>query len=169
MKHLIILRGPAGVGKTTTGKLLRKTLGNSLLFNIDMVCSDLIGGHPRKTTNRNAAYNLCLIAAKKKPEYNLIFERLFIDQDDVDRVIKLFSKIKSKAKLKVSIFTLTASLAKLKKQDSKRPGVLGHENIKRLHGYFINSNVKNPGKVIGVRNKSPKRIVKDIISELGIK
>jgi len=168
MKYLIIIRGPAGVGKSTIGKLLRKTLGNSLLFNIDMVCKDLIGGHPKKTINRNAAYDLCLVAAKKKPEYNLIFERLFIDQDDVDRVVRLFSKIKSKAKLKVSIFTLTASLAKLKKQDSKRPRSLGHEKIKRLHGYFVNSDVKNPGTVIKMRNKSPKRIVKNIILELGI-
>ena len=102
-------------------------------------------------------------------EYNLIFERIFTDQKDVDRVVKLFSKIKSKEKLKVSIFTLTASLKKLKKQDSERPWALGDENIKRWHGYFVDSNVKDTGTVIKMRNKSPKRIVKDIISELGIK
>jgi deoxyadenosine/deoxycytidine kinase len=166
MKHIIIIRGPAGVGKSTTAKLLKKTLGDSLLFNIDMVCSDLIGGHPRKTINRNAAYDLCLVAAKKNPDYNLIFERLFIDQKDIDTVIKKFSKIKSKKKIKVSIFTLTASLEKLKKQDSKRPRTLGHDDITRLYGYFVKFKVKDSGTVIEVKNKKPTRIVKDIISQI---
>jgi len=165
MKRIIIIRGPAGIGKSTVGKLLKKKLGDSLLFNIDNICSNMVGGHPKKTKVRYASYELCYLAAKKTPTKNLIFERLFYDQKDIDYIVKLFSKLK----YKVKIITLKASLPKLIKQDSKREGVLGSEDIKRLHSYFVKSDVKTTGKIIEVRNKSAKRIADEISDYLNAK
>ncbi|OIO80301.1 hypothetical protein AUJ84_03975 [Candidatus Pacearchaeota archaeon CG1_02_32_132] len=161
---LIILRGPAGVGKTTMGKLLKKRLGDSLLFNIDMICSDMIGGHPRKTEVRYAAHELCYLAAEKTLAKNLIFERLFLDQSDIDHIVKLFSKLK----YKIIVITLKASIEKLIRQDSKRLSPLGSEDIKRLHRLFIESKVKTTGKTIEVGNKTPNTIVNEIINYLSI-
>ena len=163
MKRVIIIRGPAGVGKTTVGKLLKKKLGDSLFFNIDMICSDMIGDHPRKTKVRHAADELCYLAAKKTPKNNLIFERLFLDQNDIDHITKLFSKLKYKS---VNVITLKSSIKKLIKQDSIRSGTLGTESIKRLHNLFTKSNVKKQGKIIEVKNKKPQRIVNEIIDYL---
>lgn len=159
MERIIIIRGPAGIGKTTIGKLLKKKLGDCLLFNVDMICSDMIGDHPRKTKVRHAAHELCYMAAKKTPTKNIIFERLFLDQEDIDHIIKLFSK----TKYKLIVITLKAPISRLVKQDSKRPGVLGSEDIKRLHSLFAKSNVETTGKIIEVRNKSVERIVDEII------
>ena len=162
MKRIIIIRGPAGIGKSTVGKLLKKKLGDSQLFNLDIICHDMLGGHPKEKEIRYAAHELCYLAVKKTPKTNLIFERLFLFQDDIDHILKLFSK----SKYKVNIITLKASVAKLIKQDSKREGALGSDDIKRLHRHFINSNVKNPGKIIEVRNKGAKKIVDEIINYL---
>ncbi len=159
MKRIIILRGPAGAGKTTIGRILKKRLGDSLLFNIDMICSDMIGGHPRDKEIRYAAHELCYSAAKKAKKQNLIFERLFNLQDDIDHISKLFSSLK----YQVFIFTLKVSLPKLIKQDSGRNNPLGSDDIKRLYGYFIKSDVKNPGIVINVGNKKPITLVEEIL------
>jgi len=99
----------------------------------------------------------------KNPKKNLIFERLFIDQEDVDRVLKLFSS----KKYKKFIITLKAPLTRLLKQNSKRPRVLGAYDIKRLYGYFKNSNVGDQGKIIELKNKSAGKIVDEIVKYLG--
>lgn len=122
----------------------------------------MIGDHPRKTKVRHAAHELCYLAAKKTPTNNLIFERLFLDQNDIDHIVKLFSRLK----YKITVITLKAPISRLVRQDSKRPGVLGSEDIKRLHGLFTKSNVKTTGKIIEVRNKGAKKIVDEIIDYL---
>lgn len=162
MRKLIILRGPAGVGKTTVGKILKRRLGDSLLFNLDFICSDMVGGHPREKEIRYAAHELCYFAAKKAKKQNLIFERLFDLQDDIDHISRLFSKLG----YQIFTFTLNASLPKLIRQDSKRQNPLGPDDIKRLHGYFVKSDVKNQGVIIEAGNKKASTIADEILEFL---
>ena len=158
---LIIIRGPPGVGKSTVSRLLRDRIGKAVLFDVDYICG-MFGEHPKNKEPRFKAHRIAKLISSKLNNYSVIVERAFGFQEDIDDILKLFGK----DKYRVYVFTLESSLNSLIKKDSGRPSRLrlGEKVIRLLHERFKGSDVKDKGVVIKVGNKSPKKVVDEIMS-----
>ena len=159
--RVIIIRGPPGVGKSTVAKALRDNIKTAVCFDVDALCESF-GEHPKKQSARFLAHEIIQYISRKfyTSGYDIIIERFFLEQADIDNINNLFSK----TQYAFFTFTLCASLNSLINNDSKRSGKqnLGQDVIKLLYSRFINSNVKNPGIIIQTDNKSVDMIVEEI-------
>ncbi len=135
----IILRGPAGVGKTTTATKLREKIGNAVLFNVDYFIH-IFGRNPRIKEDKYFAYNICILLIEQfvKHDYNVIVEELLLSRKDIDLFIRLFKKMN----YRIKIFTLMAPLKTLIERDKERGyKYVGSKRIKFLHQEFKYNNI----------------------------
>ena len=119
---ILLLRGPASVGKSTIGRLLGEKLPS--LARVDL--EDLMRLLPdpewderrSAVTLRNAA---ALAASFGAAGYDLLVEGRFARAGDLDRVLAAVRESAENPRGPVFLFTLTAPLEALRKRNSSRP------------------------------------------------
>jgi len=173
MKRLILIRGPAGVGKSTVGIMLKDKLKDAIVIDIDYLCH-VIGGRVRQKRFKYIGHEVALSIIKEftKEGDDIILEALFIDQADIDHVKKTFKELK----YKTVIFTLDAKLSTLIENDRKRPyKSLGKELITKIYkGYlgdygdnaYKQRKVTESSTIIKVDNKTYEQVTKEILEVL---
>lgn len=116
MAQIILLNGPAGVGKTTIGKLLAKHLDESVCISGDVLKEVIINRtenvHRRMGYKNGATLVNNFINAGYK---NIIFEYVFPSNEQIEYFIQ-----ELETGLNPVIFTLWASLETLQQRDSKK-------------------------------------------------
>jgi len=163
MTCAIIIRGPAGVGKTTIGEILNKKL-NALFINYD-----------KELKKRKLNYvqgekcvpesNFFTVNKKVMNEINNALNNNFyviIEQNFYHKtcLIDLAEKIKGE----VFVFTLNADVGECIKRDKTRKGI-GEEAIKAVHK--LSTSFKH-GIEINTKRKNAKQIAEEIISYLNL-
>ncbi len=116
MQQLIILNGPAGVGKTTVGKLLAKEFENSVCISGD-VLKEFIVNRTDKVKGRLGYENgASLIHNFLDAGYEqIIFEYIFPSQEQIEYFIQELSNEED-----ISVFTLWAQLETIEKRERER-------------------------------------------------
>ena len=161
MTKLIIIRGPAGVGKTTIAKAVAKQL-NGVHFNIDQVLRDAgldksEGDIP--VDNFLQAQESIFPEVKKYLEQGepVVFDGNFYYQEQIDQLTREFPD-------QVNIFTLQASLETCwERNKTKEEHQLDRISVEAMHR--ISSNLK-VGKVIDTEGKSEEEVINEIISAI---
>jgi shikimate kinase len=161
MTYIIILRGPAGVGKTVIGKKLAKNLGGECI-HIDKVLEenglDYIIGEKWVPEENFFKVNQIISQHVKKQLHKgkiIVLEGNFYHKSQIK---DLLEKIPSK----FFAFTLKAPLKECVSRDTKRKGI-GKERIKDV---FRLVSAFDYGTLINTSKKTPAEIVKEIISYL---
>ncbi len=163
MSYYIIIRGPAGVGKSAVaGKLCRKL--NAYRISYDRVMRkhklDKVEGSCISEKNFRKANDLAIAAAKKKLDAGkiVVFDGCFYHKSQLRHLIK-------KLHCRYFVFSLKVSLEECIERDSKRKAKIGKNSVKAV--YSLCSKFSS-GTVIDTKNKTPEETMKEIISHLPI-
>ena len=157
MEDCILIRGPAGVGKTTIAKELIKDL-NADYFSFDKIMEenklDIIVGDGIPSENFIKANEILLseIIQNKK----VILDGCFYREKQITHLL-------SKLKTKTHIFTLHADVTECLKRNKIRKGSMTDEDIKQV--YDLVSKVKI-GTTINTIGKSINQIVSEISNHI---
>lgn len=157
----IIIRGPAGVGKSTIAKGLEKEL-KAHYISFDEVMSkhkiDVIEGDGISTENFLKANNLVLKEANENLEKGniVIFDGCFYREDQVKHLLQNLP-------FKNYIFTLKAPVNVCFKRNNTRSRIMSKKAIQEVHNLVSK---KDFGIVIDTTNKLKKEIVKEIIGTI---
>jgi len=158
--YFIILRGPAGMGKSTIAKLLSNKI-KAEVFHIDNILDRLNLGY--KQGGKWVPLNNFLEVDKKIiSEINekiknkkIIIEGNFYHKEHIKDLLKNINS-------KNYIFTLKTNVKTCIKRDSKRKSI-GEKNIKDVHKLVSKF---DEGILINTYNKNKEEIVKEIISHI---
>lgn len=160
MQQVIILNGPAGVGKTTIGKLLAQESENSVCISGDALKDFII----RKTDTvkgrlgyKNGA---SLIRNFVDAGYELIiFEYIFPSKKQISYFLK-----KLNVDVPVFLYTLWAPLEIVREREAKRIGraSLG-EQVTKCHKELA-LNLHELGQIIHTDHLALEEVVKNIIT-----
>jgi adenylate kinase family enzyme len=156
MAYQIIIRGPAGVGKSTIAKKLAETLGAFYLSYDDIMRAnelDNIEEDGIHTENFIKANNLLLPTIKSKKIS--ILDGCFYRKEQI-------SHLKSKLD-KVYIFTLVASLEECIKRNKKRKNPMSKKAITEVYDLVRKVDV---GKNINTSDKKTDQIIMEILSDI---
>lgn len=160
MGKLIILRGPAGIGKTTISKELAKEI-NAEIFHFDKILDELKLGYVYREKwipleNFLKANKIMLPRFKSMLQNNnLIIEGNFYHKEQIKDLI-------NNLHFPHFIFTLKADLEECIKRDKTREGI-GEQRVKAV---FKLVSAFDYGITINTNNKSSKEVIKEIISNL---
>ncbi|MFH0701027.1 MAG: AAA family ATPase [Candidatus Woesearchaeota archaeon] len=155
MRYCIIIRGPAGVGKTTIAKQLALSLGAEY-FSFDQVMEDnkldtIVGdGIPAENFMRANDLIIPLVMQKGKA----VLDGCFYRKEQLDHLLH-------NLKIKTSIFTLDAGVEDCVKRNIMRNGAMTEEDIKQVHVLVSKLKV---GTFIETKGKS----VSEVLSEIRI-
>jgi|SRR3989344_4435832 len=158
--YFVIIRGPAGVGKSTISRLLAKKIKADVV-HFDEVMEklklDYMEGEKWIPLFKFLKADKIVIPRFKKilKNKNLIIDGNFYHEKQIKDLIK---NLKSKH----YIFTLKADLDECIKRDEKRKNKLGKKAVKDV--YKLVSKFDN-GIIIDVNNKNSKDIVKEILNQ----
>lgn len=157
MEYCIIIRGPAGVGKTTIAKELARTL-NADYFSFDEIMEinklDTIVGDGIPSENFVKANEIIL---------NLIREKKRVVLDGCFYRRKQISHLLKNIKTKVHIFTLDADIAECSKRNKTRKNSLTGEDVKQVHNLVSKIKI---GINIDTTGKDTKLILSEILNHL---
>lgn len=157
MEYCIIIRGPAGVGKTTIAKELTKNL-NADYFSFDEIMKvnklDTIIGDGIPSENFVKANEIILDLTRDKER--VILDGCFYRKEQINHLL-------NSLKTKVHIFTLNASIIECSERNKTRINPLADEDIKQVHNLV--SRIKL-GITINTSGKSIKEIVSDILNHM---
>jgi shikimate kinase len=157
MEYCIIIRGPAGVGKTTIAKELARNL-NADYFSFDEIMEgnklDTIVGDGIPSENFVKANEIILDLIKNKDR--VLLDGCFYRKEQIDHLL-------NNLKAKVHIFTLKADIAECSKRNNTRMNPLADNDIKQV--YNLVSKIKI-GIIINTSGKSIKQIVSDILNHI---
>lgn len=154
----VIIRGPAGVGKSSIARELEKELKANYI-SFDEVMSkhhlDTIEGDGISTENFIKANDLVLEGAKKnlKKGNIVIFDGCFYREDQLKHLLENLP-------FKNYIFTLKAPMKICFKRNTSRSRIMSEQAIKEVHSLVSK---KDFGKIIDTTGKSKKEVVKEII------
>jgi len=157
MEYCIIIRGPAGVGKTTIAKELAKTL-NANYFSFDEIMEEnkldtIVGdGIPSENFVKANEIILDLIRNKKR----VVLDGCFYRKEQIDHLL-------NNLKTKVHIFTLDADIPECSERNKTRMNPLADEDIKQVHKLVSKIKI---GIIIITAGKSIKQIVSDILNQI---
>lgn len=116
MQKIIILNGPAGVGKTTIGNLLANTSENSVCISGDELNKFIINKTESVKGRLGYKNGAALIDNFAEAGYELIiFEYVFPSQEHID-----YLKSQLKTKITPNCFTLWASLEVIVQREANR-------------------------------------------------
>ncbi len=161
MSYFIIIRGPAGVGKSTIGNKLAESLHGECI-HIDKVLEEHGLGY--------------ILGEKNVPEENFfkvneILKHYINEQLNKGKIIILDENFYYKSQIKDLLekiphkhyaFTLKADLQNCIKRDKDRNGI-GADRIKDV---FKLVSAFDYGIIINTNNKTPDKIVREILSNL---
>ena len=156
--YYIILRGPAGIGKSTIVKLLSSKI-KAEVFHIDNMLDRLNLGYKQGEKwvplNNFLEVDKKIISEinKKIKHKKIIIEGNFYHKEHIKDLLKSINS-------KNYIFTLKASVKTCIERDSKRNSI-GKKNIKDVHKLVSKF---DEGILINTDNKNKEEIVKEIIS-----
>lgn len=161
--YFIIIRGPAGVGKTATAKLLAEKL-NAYVIDIDKLLEkyglDIVDPNQGQIDEKNLLkinkITIPKVIKKLKEGKIVILDGNFYSRKQIDDLIK-------KIKFKSFIFTLKANLQECIKRDKTRKE-LGEQNIKDVYKLVSRFDY---GIIVDTRNKPIEEVVKEIMSYSG--
>lgn len=161
MSYCVILRGPAGVGKTTVSKMLAKSLGCNCV-HIDEVLKehglDYVVGEkcvPEKNFLKvNEFISENIRNKSEKDEYVVIEGNFYFESVIVDLLERIGSKI--------YFFTLKANAEECVKRDSEKEGI-GEESVKAVYELV---SCFDYGIVIDTDDKNAEQVVGEILSHL---
>ena len=157
MEICIIIRGPAGVGKTTIAKKLARNL-NADYFSFDAIMEEnkldtVIGdGIPSENFVKANEIIIPMIMQKRRVVLDGCFYRK-----------KQINHLSNKLKTKFYIFTLDANIAECLKRNQTRKNPMTGDNIKQVHNLVSEIKI---GITINTSEKSIQQIVTEILSHL---
>ncbi len=135
-KIIIVLYGPAGVGKTAVArKLCRKLSGKTARISVDvmrdMTYLCLKGGWKQSDEYITSAKKAVLSLTKEylKQRYNIVIEVAPPTHDDKGKTDKWLAG--SLKKMGAKVFLLDASLQEILKRNKKRRGEFGQGNLSK--------------------------------------
>lgn len=157
MSYCIIIRGPAGVGKTTISKELSNCIGADYIsfdeiMNLNKL--DTIVGDGIPSENFVKANEIVIDMIKDKTK--VVFDGCFYRKEQIDHLLK---NIKSE----VIIFTLDATLDECLKRNKYRTNALSDENIKQV--YLLVAEIKI-GISINTFGKTSKQVVLELLNHI---
>jgi len=161
MSYFVIIRGPAGVGKTTIAEKLTKNL-KAYHISFDEIIKkhglDNIKVSCIKESNFIKANELVVSKAAKKLEegVEVIFDGCFYHKSQIEHLIK-------ELKYQNFVFTLKATLEECISRDKKRKNKIGEESVKAVYKLVSKFDY---GTVIDTNGKTEEETVKEIISFL---
>ena len=162
MGYYIIIRGSAGVGKTTIGKLLAKKI-KAEIIRFDKIMKslgmDYIPGDKWIPLERFLkAHEIKIPELKEKLQngINLIIDHNFYHKEQIEDLIKSLDS-------EHFVFTLKADLNECIKRDKTRKGELGEQATKDV---FRLVSAFNYGIDIDTNGKTPAEIVDEILHHL---
>lgn len=168
MPKLIMIRGPAGTGKSAVSKILQKKLGNkTALIEMDKLYYDVLQNDTNHKMVLECAVKMADVFLKK--EYNVILEGVFTVPFDKKKEKlehdKLF-KLAKKHKTKLNIFFLDVSLDKAIERAAKRHSAkLSKKKIAKLHSK-TRTRRHDCEKVIETTNLSPAQVANRILKQI---
>lgn len=160
--YFIIIRGPAGVGKTTIAKMLEERL-KGIVIHIDRLLEKYGLDYVNLEAGCIEDKNLLKINREVIPEVKkrlkegrkIIFDGNFYSKNQLEDLIK-------RLKTEGYIFTLKADIDECLKRDKTRKE-LGEKGIREVHALVSRF---DSGIIMNVNNKSAEEVVKDILSVL---
>ena len=162
MSFFVIIRGPAGIGKTTIAKRLAKKLKGSRI-SFDKIMEkhklDKIEGTCIREPQFVQANEITISRAKKKLSKGkaVFFDGCFYHKSQIRHLIK-------NLRYPHFAFTLKADVQTCIARDKKRgKNKIGAQRIKAVYNLVSRSDY---GIVINVSNKTEKEVLKKIISYL---
>lgn len=162
MSRLILIRGPAGVGKTTISKLISRKINSQIIHFDDIMNNiglDYIEGEKWIPLNKFLKADKIMIPKFRKileGGENLIIDGNFYHREQIEDISKNID-------FPISVFTLKASLSDCIERDNKREGKLGKNATTDV---FELASDFDYGIVIDTRGKTPSEITGEIISYL---
>lgn len=159
MGFYIIIRGPAGAGKTGIAKAVARKLGADYVSIDEMLReegADRIEGGCISEENFRKANRAAVRKVSRTLESGgiAVFDGNFYHRSQLEH-------LKTCLPYRHMVFTLTASLDECVRRDSKRPGGLGEEAVKAVYGMV--STVK-AGAEIPVGGKGQEEAADEIVS-----
>lgn len=154
----IIIRGPAGVGKSSIARELEKELKANYI-SFDEVMSkhhiDNIEGDGISTENFIKANNLVLKEANEnlKKGNIVIFDGCFYREDQLKHLLQNLP-------FKNYIFTLKAPIDVCLKRNTTRTRIMSEKAINEVHNLVSKNDF---GKIIDTNGKSKKEVVNEIL------
>ncbi|MFH0853550.1 MAG: AAA family ATPase [bacterium] len=158
MSYYIILRGSAGVGKTTIAKKLADKL-SGVYFSIDEILQELGLDDSTKycvpESQLLKAQDKIIPQAKNYLDNDrvVIFDAAYYFQSQIDNLEKRLPS-------KKFIFTLDAGLGECIKRDKQRTKPIGEESVKAVH-YLVSK--LTVGKTIHTDDKNADQVADEII------
>jgi shikimate kinase len=157
MEYCIIIRGAAGIGKTTIAKELARNL-NADYFSFDEIMEvnklDTIVGDGIPSENFVKANEIILDLIKNKER--VLLDGCFYRKEQIDHLL-------NNLKAKVYIFTLKANVAECSERNKTRMNPLADDDIKQVHNLVSKIKI---GITINTSGKSIKQIVSDILNHI---
>ena len=159
MSYFIIIRGPAGIGKTTISRILAEKI-NAEVVHFDKIMDklglDYILGEKWIPLDKFLKADKIMVPELKEKlkVKNLVIDGNFYHKKQIEDLIK-------NLKLQHFVFTLKADLKECIKRDKSREGNLGEKAIKDV---FKLVNEFDYGIIINTSNKTPEQVVKEILS-----
>ncbi|MHA1687075.1 MAG: AAA family ATPase [Candidatus Heimdallarchaeaceae archaeon] len=157
MEYCIIIRGPAGVGKTTIAKKLARDLNADYISfdeimeinKLDTIVGD---GIPSKNFIKANEIILGLIKNKKR----VVLDGCFYRKKQIEHLL-------NNLKTKVHIFTLDADIPECSKRNKTRMNSLADEDIKQVHNLVSKIKI---GIIINTTGESIKQVVSKISTHM---
>jgi predicted kinase len=162
MGYYVLIRGPAGVGKSTISTLLASEIGAQAI-HFDKVLEEL--GIDEVVDNKwipldrfLKADDVALPRARRELESgrNLVMDGNFYHKEQIDDIV-------SKLEFPHVAFTLKAGLSECVKRDKARKNALGEQNIEAV---FRLVSAFDYGNVIKTDDKTPEEVVEEIVRVL---
>ena len=162
MVYYIIIRGPAGVGKTTISNILAKRINADVIHFEEIMNSlglDYIPGEKWIPLKK------FLLAHKQKiPDFRKILKKgrnLIIDHNFYHE--KQIEDLTNNLHFTYFVFTLKADVNECIKRDASRKGALGEQATRDV---FNLTSAFDYGIDIDTKGKTPDEVVRDIIKYL---
>lgn len=160
--HLIIIRGPAGIGKTTIAKILAERMGVKYISIDDLLAKAKLGRVDTKLgcvplANFLAVQEDVLSEIEKQIEKSsVIVEGNFYFKEQIDFFEKVFRK-------NILVVTLKAKLLTCIQRDLKRKNPIGKKSTEEVYDLVSGFDA---GMTIDVEGKARDRITEMIQGEL---
>jgi shikimate kinase len=157
MKKYIIIRGPAGVGKSTIAKKLSKKI-NSYYISYDDIMKknglDIIEDDAISPENFIKANNIILQIIKEKD--SVIFDGCFYRKEQIEHLLKELNG-------EVYIFTLMADLKECLSRNMKRKDPMKKKSIVEVYNLVKSL---DEGTFIQTDKKTTDEVIEKIISKI---